>query len=141
MKVIDGEWVDDAVYTVSITFERWEPGDVDDGEPSDRGWVVEGETYDAEQVERLNWDYGFTESSGGANPSFSTTSPKMDREHIEGGVDKFYSFHLKSVNGHAPENEDYRRVARMFGMDVFSNVALDEDDPPPQVTAAQSPGL
>lgn len=122
-------------YTVSVHAEVWDAGAYDAGEPRERDTEVDHEEFDCDGLVQLQGNYGFNEPSsshlpqaGGTSatmPWFRTTTPREDREHIEQGVDRFYSFHLHAVDGEAPHVTDIQRIADYFGIRFANRVEVE----------------
>lgn len=111
----------EAQYVASITFELFSEESLEQGEAEERGYEVEKETFDRDELERLIREYGFAEPSSStlSHPMwFSTTTPRQDRAHFEQGESRYFSLHLHEVNGEPPTLDDYADVARMARIKV-----------------------
>lgn len=124
---------DPRLYTVSVSFERYEDEARD--EAAERGFEIEHQEFDCEQLQRLAQDYGFSEASdshlattGAGRVWFRSTSPREDRAHFERGEQRYFALHIKQVDGREPTAADMQRVGDYLGI-AFAN-RVDEDDAP-----------
>ena len=121
----------DDEFVISVYCGRWTLGDIKIGEPSETSVEIERETIDADELQRYGRDYGISEASSSdprSDPQhmwFNSTSPRMDREYIEKGVEKYYSLHIHEVNGYEPEAEDIQRIANLIGVTFDKPIVLD----------------
>lgn len=119
-------------YVISIYSERWTEDDKEAGEPGERGVEVERETVDTDELQRYGRDHGISAASA-SDPRrayhiwFSSTEPVMDREHIEEGIDKYYSLHIHELNGREPEAEDYQKIANLIGVKFDNPIEIADD--------------
>ena len=121
-------------YLVSVSFERFDGGE-QDAEPSERGFEVERMVFDCEQVQLLAGEYGFSEASDSHLPEsgacyvwFRSTSPRVDRAHIELGESRFFDLHLHEVDGREPTAADLQRIGDYLGI-TFANRVREDDLP------------
>lgn len=103
-------------YNISVTYEIVTEESAEHGDAAERGFDLEREEMDLDELERLIKDRGFSEPSSSRLDDrmwFSTSTPLQDRAYFEDGESKFYSLHINSVNGETPTIADYADVARM----------------------------
>ena len=126
------------IYNVSVTFEIVTDESAEQTDAAERGYEREREDMDADELERLVREYGFSEPSCSSLTDsmwFSTASPLQDRAYREKGEERFFSLHLHSVNGESPTLEDYADIARMASIrmpelaTVGSRIQPDDDEP------------
>lgn len=109
------------VYNVSVTYEILTAESIENGDAESRGFDIEREEMDWDDLKRLIQDKGFSEPSSSHLDErmwFSTSSPEESRAHFEEGEDKYYSLHLNSVNGAPPTLDDMADIARAAGINV-----------------------
>lgn len=129
------EYDDDDEFVISVYYQRWTPDDIEFGEPGETGVEIERETVDADNLKQYAYDHNISDASssdprwGAQHIWFRSTSPIMNREYIEHGIEKHYSLHIHAVNGHEPEAEDIQRIANLIGV-KFDNPIVFEDDKP-----------
>lgn len=116
----EAEAEDARVFTVSVTYEIITDESAEHGDAAERGYEIENEEMD-EDFRRLVQDRNYSEPSSSVVTDrmwFSTPDPEQSRAFFENGEHRYYSLHLKAVDGEAPTPEDYAEVARLTGAKV-----------------------
>lgn len=122
-------------YTVSVTYEVVTPECVEAGDAAERGYEIERQVLDRDELKRLGDEYGFSEPSSSQLESrmwFSTVDPVQDRAYIEQGHERRFSLHLNEVDGREPELADVAEVARLLDVRVAGMEAY-----PPETAAGR----
>lgn len=124
----------DTRYQISITYEKILPGDAEAGEPSERGFEIEDETVDADELQSYAQDYGIaaaSESCPSGRTWFMSLDSRHDREYFEEGIEKRYTLHVHNVDDRPPTKEDMRSVAKLIGITDFDQSFEQDDDDSP----------
>ena len=117
----EDEAEDARIFTVSVTYEVVTDESAEHGDAAERGYEIENEEMDYEDFCRLVQDRNYSEPSSSVVTDrmwFRTPDPEQSRAFFENGERKFYSLHLKAVDGESPTPEDYAEVARLAGAKV-----------------------
>lgn len=132
---------DRRIFTVSVTFEKVTAESAEHGDADERGYEVEDQDVDYDDLRRMARERNYSEPSSSVMTSpmwFTTPDAEESREYFEDGVSTYYSLHLKAVDGNAPTLEDYAELAQMLGARVSDlerhrRSQPDGDEPSPSV--------
>ncbi len=101
----------DKEFIYSITYQELDPNE--GGDEGNDDWTDQG--YDIEDTKsRLGFIIDIAQSNGISEPSssppsagmwWSSTDPEYSKDFIERGIQKFYSLHIKNLNG-SPLSQD-----------------------------------
>ena len=123
-------------FVVSVSHEKFSHADLDAGEPGERGFDVEKEKVNADELQAYAQDYGISQPSSSSPDTptvwFSSTSPTENREYFEQGIHTFNSLHIHEVNGQKPQPEDYQRIADLIGVKFDSPVKEEAKEKAPE---------
>jgi antirestriction protein ArdC len=133
-------------FVVSISYEKFSQDDLQAGEPSERGFEVDKETMNQDDLQKYARDYGISQPSASApqmtsNVWFSSTEPTQSKEYFQYGEHTYHSLHIHEVNGEKPQAKDYQRIADLidvkFDQPLRESTAeiAPEKDPEPAVEA------
>lgn len=119
-------------FVVSISFEVWTEEAREAGEPEQRGWQVENETMEPDELKAIARDLGIGAAASSA-PSegtyFVSEVPSEDRAHFERGEDRYFALHVHTVDGYTPDAEDFQRIANLIGVTFRQPIEVPEDAP------------
>lgn len=108
-------------FAVSVSYEAWSPEARALGETDDRGFIVEGEKWDDDELAKNARRYGFTEVSQGllrpdtTGVLFLSGAPDEDADYFGRGIEKSYTLKVSSVNGRVPTGHDFQYLADVLG--------------------------
>ncbi|WP_146139387.1 hypothetical protein [Simplicispira suum] len=85
-------------FIISVTYEHQDETSLESGEPYERGYEIEGQEVDEDELKAIANEYGVNAASStviGQFTWFNSSSPREDREYFEKGIEKFFSLHIK----------------------------------------------
>jgi len=103
---------------VSVSYMHWTEEDVELGDTDKKGWEVEDEEVDVEELQQMAEKYSIDATSS-PFPHYGTwfysTTPPHDTDFFEKGVEKEYCLHVQKVDGHTPSVEEMIDVGALIG--------------------------
>lgn len=117
-------------YEVCVSYEMWTEASREAGEAAERGWKVEREVMEADELAKLARELGISAASTSAptpQTLFISETPDEDRAHFERGEDRYYALQVQTVDGYAPSAEDMQRIAALIGVSFRQPLELQEE--------------
>lgn len=126
---------EDTEFVVSVSFEVWTEDGREAGEPDERGWKVERERLDPDELKAIARELGISAASSsapGEGTYFISETPSEDRAHFERGEDRYFALHVHTVDGYTPDAEDFQRIGNLIGVIFREPIVVTEDAPTPE---------
>ena len=108
------------MYKMSQTFELWTPDDVEFGEASDRGWVMEDEEFDDldDLLDSVEDDASWTEwSSTIPDGLHSWVNAEPSVSNYETGEQEIRSLFIKRMDGTPLDQDELDLISDRLGLD------------------------
>lgn len=110
----------DKEFRYSVTFEELDPeqgGEEGNDDWTDRGYEIEETTSRLGFIIELAKEHGISEPSSSMATEgmwWSSVDPENSREFIEQGIQKFYSLHIKNLNGSSLSKEESEFITKLL---------------------------
>lgn len=113
----------DTMYTVSVTFDKWDSESIETGEALEVGTHTEEEQMDTDEVVRLVRKLGIHETNPvrtgkGLEFSASSVTPDENSEYFQSGISTFYTLHLHAVDGQPLTPDSVTDFCSQTGLEV-----------------------
>ena len=134
----DDDWLDPAIayateqgldthpafkrYAVSVTYDTVTPDDVEAGEPSERGFEIEDETMDLNDLAACVRKYGFSSCSESPLTNGTAWFSSQNEADFRTGETTDYSLHIRDAKGQPLDVDALAKVAKAVGL-AFTRLA------------------
>ena len=119
----------DQQFQYAVTYEIITPESSENGDAEERGWEVEYTTDELENIISLGrHTYGVSEPSSSIPQShmwWSSASPVSDRDYFEKSEEKYYSLHIKHVDGSDIDDKEASFINKLLTGDRWSWDSID----------------